>query len=181
MPTRIAKLGRERTVATLARRVYQIEGRGDPEVMRRAEAKLLAANPRLATAEGFSSGASIVVPFVRGLRRAESVTDAEVSGSGLSAEIGARLEAMRSRIDDAFRKSADNRKETLDRLSNRQFVAEARRALPQSAEFIAAATRRLNLEEQDEAERAKRLQEGVAGAIEALKALETIVRRHTER
>lgn len=180
MPTRIARLGRERTLATLARRVYQIEGRGDPEVMRRAEARLLAANPRLATPEGFSSGSSIVVPPVRGLRRAETVTESEVSGAGLSAETGARLEALQSRVADAFRKSAERRRQTLDRLADREFVAEARKALPQSREFFAAAERRLREEEQGEAERARRLQHAVSGAIEGLKALDAVVRRRTD-
>lgn len=177
MPTRTAKLGRERTIATLAKRVYDIPDGAAPDLLRRAEARLLAANPRLATAEGFASGASIVVPSVPGLRRAGTVTGAAVSGEGITGETAARLEALQSRIDDAFHKSALTRRETLARLADRSFVTEARKALPQSAEYMAAAKARLARDEASEAETAKRLQTAVSAALEGLKELDALMRR----
>lgn len=177
MTTRIAKLGRERTIATLVRRVYEIADGTPPEILRRAEAKVLAANPRLAFPDGFTSGASIVVPPVPGLRRVGTDGAAGASGEGIVTEMTARFEAMQIRMDGAFRTSAATRAETLERISDRSFVAEARRALPESVEFIAAARSRLAQEEATEADTAKRLQTGVAEAIEALKALDALTRQ----
>lgn len=177
MTTRIAKLGRERTIATLVRRIYEVADDTSPEVLRRAAARVLAANPRLSTPAGFASGASIVVPPVQGLRRAGDVTGAAASGEGIVTEMTARLEAIQIRIEEFFRKSAATRAETLERIGDRGFVAEARRALPESVEFIAAARSRLSREEATEADTAKRLQTGVALAIEELKALSALSRR----
>lgn len=179
MTTRIAKLGRERSIATLVRRIYEVADGTSPEVLRRAEARVLAANPRLSSPTGFASGASIVVPSVPGLSRAGTVTGAAASGEGIVTEMAARLEAMQIRIDESFRKSAATRAETLERISDRSFVAEARRALPESVEFIAAARTRLAREEATEADTAKRLQTGVAQAIEGLKALGALSRRRS--
>ena len=180
MPTRIAKLGRERTLATLAKRVYEIPDGAAPELLARAEARLLAANPRLATGEGFTAGASIRVPAVEGLRRIDKVTAAEVSGEGLSGEMAARLGALQSRIDDAFHRSALTRRETQARLADRAFVSEARKALPQVVEFLSDAKTRLAREEAAEAETAERLKIAVSGALEGLKQLDEVMRQRDD-
>ncbi len=177
MSTRIAKLGRERTIATLVKRVYEIAEGATPDLLRRAEAQLLAANPRLATAEGFASGASILVPAVQGLRRLGPKAEAEVSGEGLTGETAARLEALQSRIDDALHRAALTRRETQERLGDRAFVAEARKALPQVTEFMSAAKARLAREEAEEGETAEQLKAAVSGALEGLKQLDALMRR----
>lgn len=176
MTTRIAKLGRERSLATLAKRVYEIGDEVPPALLRLAEARLLAANPRLAASEGFASGASIVVPAVPGLRHAEKIAEADVSGAGMTAETAARLEAAQSRIDDALRLSAQSRAETAKRLGDRSFVADAEKGLPQAAEFLAAAKERLAADEKTDAEAADRLRAGIAGAIDAMKSLDALIR-----
>lgn len=177
MSTHIAKLGRERTLATLVKRVYEIPDGATPELLRRAEAQLLAANPRLATGDGFALGASILVPAVQGLKRLGPKADAEISGEGITTELAARLEALQSRIDDAFHRSALTRRETLERLGDRAFVTEARKALPQVTEFMSAAKARLAREEGEEGETAERLKRAVGGALEGLKELDALMRR----
>ncbi|MEO0914970.1 MAG: hypothetical protein AAFY59_18635, partial [Pseudomonadota bacterium] len=93
MPTRIATLGRERRIATLARRVFEIEGPPRGEEQRRAEAALLRANPQLATAEGFRPGAAVVVPAVAGLR----LTDWRATTPPPPAAVPRPAAALRSR------------------------------------------------------------------------------------
>jgi hypothetical protein len=176
MPTTIATLGRERTVATLARRLYQIEGRGSAALQHRAEAALLAANPRLSSAEGFRSGERVVVPAVPGLTRTEEVTTAAAERDGLTVEAALRLHALGSRIEDRFRSAADNRRQTRNRLDDQRFLAEARAALPESVELISKARDRLEHEERQAQEMEERLRKSVAEAIEGLEALENLAR-----
>lgn len=177
MPTTIATLGRERTVATLARRLYRIEGRGSTDLQRRAEAALIAANPRLASAEGFRSGDRVVVPAVSGLERStDEISAAPVDRRGLNVETALRLEALGSRIQDRFRHAAEERRRMLERLDDPQFVAEARKALPASVDLIAKTGERLKREEQQDTERGDKLLKAVAGALESLEALEKLRR-----
>jgi len=177
MPTTVATLGRERTLSTLARRVYQIEGRGSAELQRRAEAALLRANPRLSSAEGFRAGDKIVVPAVPGLERSrDEISAAPVDRNGLNAETALRLEALGSRIQDRFRLAADERRRALERLDDDAFVAEARQALPSSIDLLAKTRERLKREEQQDTERSDALLKGVASALDSLKALEKVRR-----
>jgi hypothetical protein len=178
MPTTIATLGRERTVATLARRVYQIEGRGSSELQRRAEAALIAANPRLSSSDGFRSGGQVVVPAVPGLTRTEEeVSTATADSKGLTLETVQRLQALGSRIDDSVRRASENRKQMLKRLGDRKFVAEARTALPESAQHISRAEDRLIREEEQAAAVSERFRKAVSAAVEGVKVLDELARR----
>ncbi|MEX0348090.1 MAG: hypothetical protein AB3N15_01610 [Paracoccaceae bacterium] len=176
--TRIVTLGRERTLSTLARRIFEIpSGRAGQAQLRRAEAALLRANPRLRNAEGFRSGASVVVPAATGLRPTATVRQADLTSDTLGIETELRLQAAASRIEDAFRGASEQRRETLERLGTRGFVAAATRALPQAREQMARARDRLGREEQLAEEVQARLVQGVADAIEALEALNARVPR----
>lgn len=177
MPTTIATIGRERTVARLARRLYQIKGRGSAELQARAEAALIAANPRLASAEGFRTGAHIVVPPVKGLLRTEEVSSADADDKGLTRETTLRLQALGSRAEDSFRRASEDRKQTLQRLNDREFVAKARAALPESVKHIEGARDRLNREEEQAAKLAKQFQNAVFEALEGVKVLDALGRK----
>ena len=117
------------------------------------------------------------MPAVQGLKRLGPRAEAEISGEGITGEMAARLEALQSRIDDAFHRSAVTRRETQERLGDRAFVAEARKALPQVTEFMSAAKARLAREEGEEAETAERLKVAVSGALDGLKQLDALMRR----
>ena len=169
MPTRIATLGRERTLATLARRIYGLSG-GDP-ALPRAEAALLRANPRLADRGGFRSGAAIVVPNVEGLDLSVDVQAARVDASGLVDETTLRLQALASRVESGFLKADSDRAAARNLLSDRKFQSEARDALPEASKILAATAQRLDREEAEDKDASARLAEGVSKAIEAVSAL----------
>lgn len=177
MPTHIATLGRERSIATLARRLYQFKGRGSNEMLRRAQAALIAANPRLSKAEGFRSGDQIVVPAVAGLKLTKEVKTSAARGEGLATESSLRLQALSSRIEDSFHRASKKRQETLQRLTDRQFVAQARAALPESAKHIAEARGRLGREEEEAKIVVERLRNAVSGALDGIKSLDALARK----
>ena len=181
MPTIIATLGRERSIATLARRLYRIEGSSRSELQRRAESALIAANPRLSVAAGFRSGASIVVPAVPGLMHTEEVHRAVSDDTGLTTEASARLQALGSRIDDSFTRAAQDRERLLKQLDNRRFVTQAQKALPESAEHIAKAKERLEKDQQTAPEKQEQIRKSVSEAIESLKILDELTRKAVRR
>ena len=183
MPTaKLLTLGRERTVATLARKMFQIDDGPNARLLqRKAEAAILKANPRLRTREGFRTGARIVVPAVTGLRLAAEVSRTDTSGDGLTNEAALRLAAAGSRFADAFSRAAEERKETLARVEDREFVAEARRALRQSGPFLTGAAQRLRREEREAQEIAERMEKAVSLATEAIEQLESIAKQVTPR
>lgn len=181
MPTKIATIGRERTITTLARRLYKIDGQGRADVLRRAEAALIAANPRLSNATGFRSGMQIVVPAVSGVAHTEEVHRAKSDDKGLTSETTARLQALGSRIDDSFTQAAQDHEQLLKQFGDRSFVAQARRALPESAEHMTRTKERLR-KEQVQAEKAKeQMQKAVSSAIESLKMLDELARKAVRR
>jgi hypothetical protein len=181
MPTRIATLGRERTVATLARRLYQIEGEGKAELQRRAEAALLAANPRLATAEGFRSGGRVVVPAVAGLTLSKEAAAADASGAGLVSEASLRLQALESRVEDRFKRASDQRQDILNKLDDRTFNAEAKKALPESVEHIRKTRERLKRTEEESKVAQEQLQKAIASALDGVSALEALFKKASPR
>lgn len=181
MPTRIANLGRERTVATLARRLYHIEGEGKAELQRRAEAALLAANPRLASAEGFRSGGKVVVPAVGGLTMTKETAAADASGAGLASEASLRLQAMESLVEDRFKRAADRRQDTLSKLDDRTFNAEAKKSLPESVEQIKKTRERLKRVEEESKAAQEQLQNALASALDGMSALEALFKKTSPR
>lgn len=183
MPTaKVFTLGRERTVATLARKVFDIENQPNAaELQRKAEAAILAANPRLAKREGFNTGDRIVVPAVTGLKLADDVSRSTAKGDGLTSEATLRLETAASRMKDAFGRDSEARKEALGRVTDRTFLAEARAALPQSVGFLQKTAERLRAEEEGQKANAERMQKAVSDAMEAVKQIDGIARRITTR
>lgn len=174
MPSAIARLGRERSVATLAGRVFNLEG-ASSETRARAEAALLRANPRLSRAAGFRNGASVVVPRVSGLELSADVDrTAALAGRGLSDETGLRLRAALSRVEDSFAASAERRGEIAERLEDRAFVRSAQRALPEARDLIAATRARVAREEEEGARALSRFRAGIAAAEEAVEALRAL-------
>jgi len=100
MPVSLSSIGRQRTIAGLAKAVFGVKG--DPELQKRGEEALLRANPGLAGEGGLKAGTPIIVPDLRDPRTispsGETAPPAEPTGTaGAAAEIadlaGARLDA----------------------------------------------------------------------------------------
>lgn len=98
MPFKLATIGRQRSLATLARSLYALKD--SPAMQERAEAALLRANPILAGNEPPPAGAVLVVPEIPGLAAAEATRAAtpEADTQPLE-EFGAALEALLPRLE----------------------------------------------------------------------------------
>jgi len=177
MPIAIAILGRERKISTLARKIFKLEDITDGKLRRRAEAALIRANPRLATPDGFRAGASIVVPTVSGLETTENVTTANTLKQGLGSETALRLQEAASRVEDKFASASNRRRRTLEHIGDSEFVKEARKALPQSLEFINKSLERLKQEEEEAVVAAEKFQSAFKQAIEGVNALDGLMNR----
>lgn len=153
MADTIAKLGRERSLSTLAKRLFVIEGPDAERKLKHAEAALLRANPDLATADGFASGRTVIVPGTIGLAATDRVAQPNESAAGLFDEMELRLQgagaALATRIAEAGRAVET----ALERVSDRRFAQKLRRALPESTEILAET--RETLKQRGEAEKAR--------------------------
>lgn len=146
MPTSVARLGREKRIETLAKNLFVIDGPDKAGKLRRAERALLKANPHLATEAGFTSGAAVIVPSLRGLRKSDRVSTTVADLDGLLADAAARFDACATVIGIGFTESAKRNNESLARLSDRKFVDTARKAVKESAKLIASAREHLKQE-----------------------------------
>ncbi|WP_223422714.1 hypothetical protein [Tateyamaria pelophila] len=181
MPTMIGKLGREKSIATLAKRIYAIEGRNADLMQRKAEKALLAANPRLSKKEGFRTGSAIKVPRITGLKVKGDVEEAKADGSGVVAESSLRLQLLASRIEDGFRTSLDRQEQALEKLADRQFITQALKSLPDNREVLKSAADRLKEQTVKDQEAAKRFETVLKEAQESLAALQDLSKRLPRR
>lgn len=97
MPFKLATIGRQRSLATLARNLYALKDA--PGMQAQAEAALLRANPILAGEALPPAGAVLVVPEIPGLAAAEGTRAAEAQADTQPLEeFGAALEALLPRL-----------------------------------------------------------------------------------
>jgi hypothetical protein len=172
MPRTVASVGREKTVATLARNLFVVDGPYSADLQRRAESALLAANPRLA--KGLEPGATVVVPAVPGLGPSARATAASADLDGLLTETATRLKAAAASIENGFARSQERTEAALALIGQSRFLAAAAKALPASGPLLEEAGKAL--ENQREAEKARRAE--VAGAIDkALAELDALSKR----
>jgi hypothetical protein len=153
MADTVAKLGRERSLSTLAKRLFVIEGPDAERKLKHAEAALLHANPDLATADGFAVGRTVIVPGTIGLAATDRVAQPKEGAAGLFDEMELRLQgagaALATRIAEAERAVES----ALERVSDRRFAQKLRRALPDSTGLLAET--RETLKQRREAEKAR--------------------------
>jgi hypothetical protein len=152
MAKTVASIGKEKTVATLARNLFVVDGPYTARLQQRAESALLAANPRLA--EGLAPGATVVVPAVPGLGPSARAATASTDLEGLLTETAIRLKTAASSIDNGFAQSQARAGAALERLGQRQFVAAATKALPASRALIEEASK--SIKERQAAEHSRR-------------------------
>ncbi len=177
MADKIAKLGRERSLQTLAQRLFVIDGPDATAKLRHAEAALLRANPDLAKADGFSSGKPVIVPGDIGLAATDRIERARESASGLLDETGVRLDlaskAFAQRFDTAGRADAAK----LEKTADRTFVQKLQKALPEATAILPKTRETLGKRAEEGKDRAERFSQSIADAQEKLVALRALAER----
>jgi hypothetical protein len=141
MPNSYATLKRERTISTLAKSLFDIEGAGRTDALRVAEAALLRANPSLAHADAFRSGRIIIVPTDTGLKTTDRVTKAKGGVGGALDDTSIRLRMASQLLENEIESNAKASEKTLKQLNERQFLSKMKKAAPES-EMIIPQTRK---------------------------------------
>ncbi|WP_282606168.1 hypothetical protein [Pelagibius sp. Alg239-R121] len=137
MAAAVAKLGREKSISTLAQRVYVIEGRNNTDAQRRAERALLRANPSLSDKKAFRTGRVIIVPSDVGLATTERVTKTTADLDGALDETKLRMELAAQMLEEQFERSGASDKATTDRLADKALIKQVRTAIPGSTKILA--------------------------------------------
>ena len=147
MPTATARIGREKTLRTLAERLFVVDGPDKADRLRRAERALLRANPALAAEDAFHAGAVVVVPSDTGLATHPRVERAAGDPDGLLLETRARLRLAATTARGGFALAEKRAGAALAQLGDSAFVRKLREAsreaaalAPQAAEAIKART-----------------------------------------
>ena len=174
MPLQIASLGRERTIATLARKVYNITGRNSARLQRQAEAALLRANPQLKTTEGFASGAAVLVPNIEGLQLSDTVTIAKADAAGLTDETSLRLKGATIHIEDSFQRAEKNTQASLDQLNDRNFRAQIRRTVPDAEDLVVKSLEQLEKSQVENREKRSALQTALSDGLKNIEILQKL-------
>lgn len=177
MPTRIVTLGREKRLATLARKIFSIEGPNSAELQLRIEAALLRANPQLARKEAFQSGATIVVPQLPGLLPKPVVDEARADSKGLTNEAKFRLKVSGMRIEEQFRVSNEMAQKTLALVASEEFRTGIRESFPDVEPLIDAAQVAIEKRESENTARKAILQNAILKAIETVESLRALAER----
>jgi hypothetical protein len=178
MADRLAKLGRERSLKTLAQRLFVIEGPNAAAKLRHAEKALLRANPELGKTEGFNAGRPVIVPGDIGLEVSERVDRTPENASGLLEETGTRLELAGKTLSQRYQAAESADRAKLEQISDRTFVSKLRKALPASAGILAKTRENLGKRAEEDKARAERFSKSIDEAQERLAALRKLAERH---
>ncbi len=136
MPSSYATLKGERTISTLAKRLFDIDGDRRPGALRIAEAALLRANPQLKRAEAFRSGRIIIVPEDTGLKTTDRVIKPKGGVGGALDDTAIRLKLASQLLENEIESDTKTSEKTLKQLGERQFIAKLKKAVPESAKVI---------------------------------------------
>ncbi|TCP41854.1 hypothetical protein [Rhodovulum marinum] len=177
MANRIAKLGRERSLKTLAERLFVIEGPGAERKLRHAEAALLRANPELATPEGFASGKTVIIPGDIGLIPTDRVIAARQSADGLLDETGTRLDLAGKTLAGRYAEGRKQAEETLARVTDRRLVQQIKRVLPEGTAILSKARETIGKQAEEDKTREERFAKAMEEAQARLAALRALAER----
>ncbi len=98
---RFIRYNREADLSALVRRAYRLERSADPDVVRRAEAALLRANPHLSDLRVLPRDSVIVVPQLQGLQTAERTLSGGEAAEALLAEVTRATESLGEALETA--------------------------------------------------------------------------------
>jgi hypothetical protein len=171
MPLATARISRERTLSTLVRNLFVIEGPDAADQARRAEAALLRANPHLADRENFAAGTVVAIPSDIRLKRTERVAVRTEGIGGLLSESAERLDLLIALARDRLKAEATEAKAYLAQIDDDKF----RRAVTSQStdgEKLIEAARKTQGERAETVEaRLKTLAEAAEGAQAEIKRL----------
>lgn len=121
MPLTTARITRERTLSTLVRNLFVLDGPTAAEDARRAEAAILRANPHLAERDAFRAGAVVVIPSDLGLSRTDRVAVREATPGALLEETADRIEQVRVLAEERLKREAESARAFLAQLEDPRF------------------------------------------------------------
>lgn len=171
MPFTIARIEREKTIAGLARNLFDLSN-ATPAQRRRVERELLRLNPKLRSRDNFASGGTVIVPVVPGLRATPRATARDAPLGPLLAraiadtrlgleEAGAGLEAAKKRAEEAR-----------DKLGNDRLRERIRKDLPNSEPVLDAASEGIGKRFEKDQSRLETLSEALEQTLKQLARLE---------
>ena len=166
MPNSYATLKSERTISTLAKHLFDIDGDGRTEALRIAEAALLHANPQLTRAEGFRSGRIVIVPTDTGIKTTDRVKKAKGGIGGALDDAAIRFKLASQLMEDEMESDAKASEKTLEHLGDGQFLEKLERAAPEIANIIPRTRKSIEMR----VEATKKLKERYAKAFETAQA-----------
>ena len=133
---RFIKFNNERKLADLVRRAYRIEGRGAAELIKRAEAALLKANPSLGNLRELGRGTLVMVPEVPGLRLTDEVETTATATSDLITQAQASLEVMEKSVATTLSRTIEEAQATTKLAKSRQFRALVEKQVPPAVKLL---------------------------------------------
>lgn len=174
MPRTIATIGRERSIGTLAQRLFVITGPNKKADLARAERALLRDNPALAEAEGFRSGAIVVVPSDIGLATTDRVERSRADRDGLLQESVLRVQMSEAVARKRFAESQAETKAALERLNDQRFTEQLKKSAPDAAKLVQEARKSLESRMAEDEERQAKMTNAIEEAIAALVELRNL-------
>ncbi len=180
MATAIARLEREKSISTLAKRLYVIDGDNAAEKQKRAERALLRANPGLSNRRAFRVGRAVVVPADVGLATRDRVSKPAADLEGVLEETGMRFELAAQSLEEQFDTALTSDKETMERLNDKKLVADLRAALPESPKILAKVSAAVKEREGMTAQTRGRYNKAFAKAFSELDRLKELAGRNKD-
>lgn len=161
MPIRIATAGRQKSVATLAKALF--ETKGSPEVQARAEEALLRANPGIAVEGSIRPGARIIVPSEADLPPKPSAADTDGDADPLVAIARGNAKALNTLVSGPVAKLIEETKKGAGEV--KEVVGRIAAARPEIKALVAQI-------QKDAAAEADRMASGAEAVRAALRQLE---------
>jgi len=173
MPLATARISRERTLPTLVRNLFVIEGPDAAGQARRAEAALLRANPHLADRDNFAAGTVVAIPSDIGLKRTERVAVRTEGIGGLLSESAERLDLVVALARDRLKAEATDAKSYLERIEDDRFRRAVTSQSPDGAKLLEEARK-------TQGQRAETVDTRMKALAEAAEAAQAEIRRLME-
>ena len=174
----IARIGREKTIRTLAERLFVIEGANKAANLRMAERALLRANPSLARKDGFRAGAVVIVPSGLGLATRPRVQRPASDLEGVLLQTTERLHMSEAVARNGFAKSRQAADEAVGKLKDRAFLGRLKKASPEASKLASTAVKNIELRRAENDKREGDVTKAIEQAISEIDKLQRLVRRN---
>jgi hypothetical protein len=165
MITRIVRIDAETDIASLARALYRVEkGRGGENLIKRAEAALVAANPALRDEKALAPGRQIIVPQIEGLALTARVTDNGEAIGDPAAEALGRLGQIAMSLELGQETGKLRRERLLEQAGSDEMKAIVERDLEGGAELLEKAVQATARQQEAEEDQLRNLRAAVDAA-----------------